>query len=188
MGAAKDQGVNAGIPHGGQVFLNHQLGHFVAVHITVFNQRYKQGAGAGKNLNPRHQIFQLGSIRTAADGGRCADHADAFVFGGGSSCAGCRTDHAGVGYRQLGSFRRRIGGRYCAAGRHNELDILGKQEPDILLGIPHDHIVPAGTVRHAAGIAKIHNIFARQQAAQLAHGGQPAKAAVKYADGTSIHQ
>ena len=50
------------------------------------------------------------------------------------------------------------------------------------------HIVPAGTVRHAAGIAKIHNIFARQQAAQLAHSGQPAKAAVKYADGTSIHQ
>ena len=48
--------------------------------------------------------------------------------------------------------------------------------------------MPAGTVRHAAGIAKIHNIFARQQAAQLAHGGQPAKAAVKYADGTSIHQ
>lgn len=51
----------------------------------------------------------------------------------------------------------------------------------------HDHIVPAGTVRRG-GIAKMHNIFARQQAAQLAHGGQPAKAAVKYADGTSIHR
>ena len=45
-----------------------------------FQPAVQTGGSAGKNLNPRHQIFQLGGIRTAADGGRCADHADAFVL------------------------------------------------------------------------------------------------------------
>ena len=41
---------------------------------------------------------------------------------------------------------------------------------------------------HAIGAAN--NLLAAMidNSMQLAHGGQPAKAAVKYADGTSIHQ
>ena len=46
----------------------------------------------------------------------------------------------------------------------------------------------AAAVRHAAGVAKIDDVLAGQYPAQLAHGGQPAQAAVKHTDWPCIHQ
>jgi len=65
---------------------------------------------------------------------------------------------------------------------------VGKQKADILPGILADNLPPAGAVGHAAGIAKIHDILAGQHAAQLAHGGQAAQAAVKYSNRAGVHQ
>lgn len=53
--------------HQGQVFLNHQLGHFVP--FTPFSTAGQTGGRRGQKSEPRHQIFQLGGIRIAADGG-----------------------------------------------------------------------------------------------------------------------
>ena len=59
---------------------------------------------------------------------------------------------------------------------------------DILPGVLHNGVVGAGPVGNAPCVAEVDDVLAGQNAAQLAHGGQAAQAAVKYTDGSCIHQ
>ena len=189
MGAAQDQGVDPGVLDFLQILGNDELGDGVAVvHIAVFHQRHEHRAGAGEDLRLRLHVLDDRRVGAAAHRGRRADDAHLAVAGGIHRRAGRSTDHAGKGYRQAGGFLGRVGGGHRAAGGNNELYIVGKQEADVLPGILADDLPPAGAVGHAAGIAKVDNILAGQHAAQLAHGGQAAQAAVKHSDGAGIHQ
>ena len=189
VGAAKDQRVNAGVLQLLQILGNDELCHGVAViEIAVLDQRHKHRAGARKDLHIGQHIADDRRVGAAAHRGGRADDADAVVAGRVHGGAGGGTHHAGVGHRQPGGLLRRIGRGHGPAGGDDELDIPAEQKAYILPRILHNDVPPAAAVRHAAGIAEIDDILTGQHAAQLAHGGQPAKAAVKYADGPCVHQ
>ena len=192
VGAAQDQGVHPGVPHLGEVLGNDQPGHLLlfflaVVHISGLYQGHEQGAGLGKDLHARHQLPQQRLIAAGADGGRSADDTDAAVAGGKGRFPGSSVYHAQIRHRQLCCLRSRIGAGHRAAGCHDAFYIFRKQECDILTGVLQDRLRAAAPVRHTAGIAEIDDILMGQTLAQLPHAGQPAKAAVKYADGAVIH-
>ncbi len=63
VGAAQNQGVHPGLAHLGQVLGNDQLrdlllSGFAVIYIPGFHQRDEQGAGAGGDLHPGHQLPQ----------------------------------------------------------------------------------------------------------------------------------
>ena len=58
----------------------------------------------------------------------------------------------------------------------------------VLPRVLDNDVPPAAAVGHAARVTEVDDVLAGQHAAQLAHGGQPAQAAVKHADGPCVHQ
>ena len=61
-----------------------------------------------------------------------------------------------------------------AAGNNNCLDVVLGQKCGVLTGIIDDGLASARAVRHAAGIAKINNVFVRHDAVQLTNRRQTA--------------
>ena len=86
----------------------------------------------------------------------------------------------------LGKQVKRDSG-HGVAGNDDRFQVILAQKRHILPGVLGDDIAAARTVRHAAGIAEIDDIFLRHQGVQTAHGGQTAQAGVKYANRTLIH-
>ena len=192
MGAAQDQGVHPGVPHLFQILGDDQLRHLLAVgggavHIAVFHQRDKEGAGPRGDLGARHQPPEHQLVAVGADGGRRADHADLAAAGGPRRPPCRRADHAHVGHGELCGLLGRVGAGHGAAGGHDALDVLGQQERDVLPGVLQNGLVAAAAVGHPAGVAEIDDVLAGQQPAQLPHAGQAAQPAVEYADGAVIH-
>ena len=66
--------------------------------------------------------------------------------------------------------------------------VVSDEKIHILFCVFADDLAPARAVGHAAGIAEVEDTLVRQGANQLPHGGEAAKAGVKYADGSVIHK
>ena len=192
MGAAQNQGIHPGFAHLGQVLGNDQLRNlllsgFAVIHIPGLHQRYEQRAGAGSDLHPGHQLPQQLFVAAGADGGGCANDADAAVAGDKGCFPGGGIHHAQIRHRQPGRLCSRVGAGHRAAGRHDALYIFRKQERNILTGVLQNGLRAAAAVGDAAGIAEIDDVLVGEALAQLPHAGQAAQTAVEHADGAIIH-
>ena len=192
VGAAQNQGIYSGFAHLGQVLGNDQLRDlllfgFAVIHIPGLHQRYKQRAGTGSDLHPGYQLPQQLFVAAGADGGGCANDADAAVTGDKGSLPGGGIHYAKVGHRQLGCLRSRVGAAHRAAGGHDALDVFGKQKGHVLPGVLQNGLRAAAAVGHPTGIAEVDDILMGQALAQLPHAGQAAQTAVEHTDGAIIH-
>ena len=192
VGAAQNQGIYSGFAHLGQVLGNDQLrdlllSGFAVIHIPGLHQRYKQRAGTGSDLHPGYQLPQQLFVAAGADGGGCANDADAAVTGDKGSLPGGGIHYAKVGHRQLGCFRSRVGAGHRTAGGHDAFDVFGKQKGHVLPGVLQNGLRAAAAVGYPAGIAEVDDILMGQALAQLPHTGQAAQTAVEHTDGAIIH-
>ena len=157
------------------------------VHIAGLHERHEEGAGPGCDLHAGNELAQDGLVAAGADGGRRADDADAAVPGDESGLP-CRSVHdAQIGDGELCSLGGGVDAGHRAAGRHDALDVFGKQKGHVLPGVLQNGLRAAAAVGYPAGIAEVDDILVGEALAQLPHAGQTAKAAVEYADGAVIH-
>ena len=192
VGAAEDEGVHPGLPHLGQILRDDQTGHLLlvegtVVHITGLHEGDEEGTGTGGDLHAGDKLPQQGLIAAGTDGGRRADDADAAVAGDEGGLPGGGVHDAQIGDGELRGLGGGVDAGHRAAGGHDALHILRQQEGDVLPGVLQNSLRAAAAVGDAAGIAEIDDVLVGKALAQLPHAGQPAKAAVEYADGTVIH-
>src|SRR5699024_1278962 len=79
-------------------------------------------------------------------------------------------------------------GAHRAAGHEDGLHAVREQEARVVKSDALQLLHAAPTVGDARRVAEIDDVLRRQQPPQLAHGGQPAEAGVKYADWSKIHR
>ena len=188
MGAAQDQGVGTRFPDRAEIVFQHQPGDLVVkVDVAVFHQRHQQGTALTHRVDIRVDGLQRPNKGAAADGGIGADDAHRFVAGGSSCCPGSGLDHTGVGHGEPvgeGGIDHRAG---SAAGGNDEFYPPVPEKAQILRGIAVDDLPAAGAVGNPAHIAKVDDVLAGEQTAQLPHHRKATHTGVKDANGPLIH-
>ena len=185
MGTAQHHGIHPVPQKGFAVFRNGGGQSRVIGGHAAFHHRRQPGAGNGGNGLSGALFYFPGkppAFYRCFGGGQ----PDFSGFAASGSRFGSGSHHIIAGDRQRG---QRFSGITAdgTAGRNERFYILPQQSVGQLAG--HSVYFLGGTVPvgHPGGIAQINQGFPRQQLPQGPHGGKPADAGIKNADGSGIH-